>query len=55
LAIGVRDLVGQSVTALIAGCTEVSLVLRRHRPELPWLDPLQVLAEALVREGMDGV
>lgn len=52
LAIGVRDLVGQGVTALIAGCTEVSLVLSRHQPELPWLDPLQILAEALVREAM---
>ncbi len=50
LAIGVRDLVGQGVTALIAGCTEVSLVLSRHQPELPWLDPLQILAETLVRE-----
>lgn len=35
LAIGVRDLVGQDVTALIAGCTEVSLVFRRHQPQLP--------------------
>jgi aspartate racemase len=52
LAIGVRDLAGQGVTALIAGCTEVSLVLSRHQPELPWLDPLQILAEALVREAM---
>jgi len=50
LAIGVRDLVGQGVTALIAGCTEVSLVFRRHQPELPWLDPLQILAEKLVAE-----
>ncbi len=54
LAIGVRDLAGQGVTALIAGCTEVSLVFRRHQPELPWLDPLQILAEALVREAADG-
>jgi aspartate racemase len=54
LAIGVRDLVGHGVTALIAGCTEVSLVLRRHQPELPWLDALQVLAEALVREATAG-
>ncbi len=50
LAVAVRDLVGQGVTALIAGCTEVSLVLQHFPPELPWLDPLQVLAEALVRE-----
>jgi aspartate racemase len=50
LAVAVRDLFGQKVTALIAGCTEVSLVLDRFPPELPWLDPLQVLAEALIRE-----
>jgi aspartate racemase len=54
LAIGIRDLVGHGVTALIAGCTEVSLVLRRHQPALPWLDPLQILAETLVREATDG-
>ena len=54
LAIGVRDLVGHGVTGLIAGCSEASLVLRRHQPELPWLDSLQILAEALVREAMDG-
>lgn len=50
LAVAVRDLAGEGVKALIAGCTEVSLVLHRHQPVLPWLDPLQVLAEALVRE-----
>ena len=27
-----------------------SLVLERHTPVLPWTDPLQILAEALVRE-----
>ena len=52
LAIGVRDLVGHGVTALIAGCTEASLVFRRHQPELPWLDPLEILAESLVREAI---
>ncbi len=35
---------------MIAGCTEISLVFDRFRPELPWIDPLQILAEALVRE-----
>jgi len=38
------------VAGVISGCTEVSLVLERYPPELPWIDPLQVLAEALVRE-----
>jgi len=50
MAAAIEDLAEQGATALIAGCTEVSLVLTRHPPALPWLDPLQVLAEALVRE-----
>jgi aspartate racemase len=50
LAVAVRDQVNEGVTGLIAGCTEVSLVFRDHPPALPWLDPLQVLAESLVRE-----
>jgi aspartate racemase len=50
LALAVRDLVAHGVTALVAGCTEVSLVLARYPPELPWLDSVQALAEALVRE-----
>ncbi len=50
LAVAMRDLVEQGATAMIAGCTEVSLVFERFRPELQWIDPLQVLAEALVRE-----
>jgi aspartate racemase len=54
LAVAIRDLVGQEATALIAGCTEVSLVLQRFQAPLRWLDPLQVLAEALVREALDG-
>lgn len=54
LAVAVRNLAFDGATALIAGCTEVSLVLRRHNPDLPWLDPLQILAEALVREAMGG-
>ena len=50
LAVAIGDLSEQGATALVAGCTEVSLVLEKHPPDLPWLDPLQVLAEALVRE-----
>ena len=50
LALGVRDLVTEYVAGLIAGCTEVSLVFLRHEPELPWIDPLQVLAGTLVDE-----
>jgi aspartate racemase len=46
----IEDLSGQGATALIPGCTEIALVLSRLAPELPWLDPLQALAEALVRE-----
>lgn len=53
LGAAVRDLKSIGATAVIAGCTEVSLVFERHPPDLPWLDPLQVLAEALVREAID--
>ena len=50
IAIAIRELAADGATALLAGCTEVSLVLQRFPPALPWLDPLTVLAEALVRE-----
>ena len=52
LAVAMRDLVGQGATVMIAGCTEISLVFERFSPEIPWIDPLQVLAEAVVREAM---
>ena len=52
LGMAVRSLASDGATALIAGCTEASLVIERHPPDLPWLDPLQILAEALVREAM---
>ena len=52
LVAAVRDLTSNGATAVIAACTEVSLVFERHPPDLPWLDPLQVLAEALVREAI---
>jgi aspartate racemase len=53
IAAAVADITKASrVTALIAGCTEVSLVLDCHPPAMPWMDPLQILAEALVREAM---
>jgi aspartate racemase len=46
----VEDLSERGATCLIAGCTEISLVLSHHAPGLPWLDPLQALADALVTE-----
>jgi aspartate racemase len=52
LGAAVRNLASDGATAIIAACTEVSLVLERHPPDLPWLDPLQILAEALVREAI---
>ena len=52
LGAAVRNLASEGATAIIAGCTEASLVLERHPPDLPWLDPLQILAEALVREAL---
>ena len=52
LGAAVGNLRSEGVNALIAGCTEVSLVFGRYGPDLPWLDPLQILAEALVREAL---
>lgn len=52
LGAGVRDLASNGATAVIAACTEVSLVFERNPPDLRWLDPLQILAEALVREAI---
>jgi aspartate racemase len=52
LGVAIQDVVAQGARALIAGCTEVSLVLERYPPSLPWLDPLTVLAEVLVREAL---
>jgi aspartate racemase len=48
-------LASKGAIALIAGCTEVSVVFERHAPDPPWLDPLDVLAEVLVRraKGLD--
>jgi aspartate racemase len=50
IAAAIRDLTAHGASALIAGCTEVSLVLQKYPPNMPWIDPLTVLAEALVRE-----
>lgn len=50
LASAIGDLCRLGATGLIAGCTEISLVLSSHPPDLRWLDPLDVLAEALIRE-----
>jgi aspartate racemase len=54
LGAAVSRLQSEGATSLIAGCTEVSLILGRYSPKLPWLDPLQVLAEVLVREALGG-
>jgi aspartate/glutamate racemase len=43
----------QGATSLIAGCTEVSLILKHYPPNMPWIDPLTVLAAALVREASE--
>ena len=52
ISVAIGDVGAQGATALIAGCTEVALILERYPPNLPWLDSLTVLAEALVREAM---
>lgn len=41
-------LVARGADVIIAGCTEIPLALRDGDFEVPWLDPMQVLAQALV-------
>ena len=55
LGAAVRRLAAEGAAAVIAGCTEVSLLFEHRPPPLPWLDPLDVLAEVLVRraKGLD--
>ena len=43
-------LVKEGADAVIMGCTEVSLVLGEDDLPVPQIDPLQILAEAVVRE-----
>lgn len=52
LAPAIEDVAGRGATAIVAGCTEISLVLSAQPPPLPWIDPLQVLAERLVEEAL---
>ena len=49
LADVVRDLAAQGAEAVVAGCTELSLV-DGNEMELPWVDALDVLVEATLRE-----
>ena len=43
-------LIKQGAEAIIMGCTEISLVLGQGDLPVPLVDPLQILAEAVVRE-----
>ena len=43
-------LVDRGAEAIIAGCTELSLVLAEQEISVPLIDPLQILAAAAVRE-----
>ena len=45
-----RKLVMRGAESLILGCTELPLILRQEDCEVPLLDTLQILAEAVVRE-----
>ena len=52
-----RYLVEQGAEVLIAGCTELPLVLRPHDFAVPWIDPAEILARAALRRvlGPEGV
>ncbi len=45
-----QPLIDRGAEAIIAGCTELSLVLVEQEISVPLIDPLQILAAAAVRE-----
>ena len=49
-----QSLVTRGAEAIIAGCTELSLVLSAPDISVPLIDPLQILAVAVVREARSG-
>ena len=49
-----KELIQRGAEAVIAGCTEVPLVLKDEDIEVPLIEPLQILAEvAIVRAGYE--
>ena len=44
-----RALIARGAEAVIAGCTEVPLVLKARDIEVPLIEPLQILAEASIK------
>lgn len=47
-----NELVSLGAELIICGCTEVSLVLKDGKLQVPILDPLQILADAAVAEAL---
>ena len=45
-------LIGQGAQAIIAGCTEIPLVLRDGDIAVPVLDPISILAERALAEAL---
>lgn len=45
----VRNLLSQEVDAIIAGCTEIPLVLNQEDLDIPFINPLQILACESIR------
>jgi len=43
-----QTLIRRGAEAVIAGCTEVPLVLKEEDIEVPFIEPLQILAEACI-------
>ncbi|HEY9717624.1 MAG TPA: amino acid racemase [Trichormus sp.] len=48
------SLIASGADVIIAGCTEVSLVLRDQQPPFPFIDPLTLLAQTAVDRALAG-
>jgi aspartate racemase len=45
-----KRLVDQGAELILLGCTETSLVMQQKDMPVPLIDPLQILAEVVIRE-----
>ena len=50
-----QKLIDKGAEAIIAGCTEIPLILKEENFSVPLIDPTQVLAKAAVKKARDDI
>ena len=49
----IRKLIAEQAEVIIAGCTEIPLILKEGDTSVPLIDPTQILARAAVKKARD--